>query len=684
MVKHLYKNTKRVLVSLRFSILFIFITLIVATTASIMLLRSWVTSAEIAYTSLEIMHYAAEVVNNQLTQGINPAALQGQFSAHLFEQGVLKDDPAQLVPYTYNLVKTMPLAQRAFWADEDGDYIYALKEPDGSITSDIYDRRAVTPSRTLIYRNPQGDIIKRVASSDMHYDHRKMSWYIKSKKDNHFRWTDIHSFYPDPHVGIAAVSPVVDAQKKFTGVFGININLNYLSSFISRLHVSKHGFAFIVSAKEALIAFPSNAFFKQVKPQPEQVLNVHTISLPLINKTLDLYNKTGQSAISTEFNGQTYLVIYEPVKDLAEYGWLIGVVTPRQDFTGVLDQMNLLTLCISLLILIVGILIVSNLVTRIVKPINILANETTKIKRFELDGDIRIQSRIKEVIHLRDAIRAMKFGLRSFQRYVPKILVKQLVDIGEDIRIGGVRRQLVVFFSDIQNFTTIAEKMDPNELMVQLCEYLEELTQIIISEKGTIDKYIGDAIMAFWGAPLPEAEPCEHAARAALRCEARLDKLNAKWKSQGKPRLNTRIGINIGEAIVGNLGSSERLNYTALGDTINMASRLESINKTYKTKIIVSETVYQTIKDKFVLRLIDCIAVKGRTATTCIYELLGEDASKLSFNVHAYTDTFNKAYAAYEQKDWINALAGFKECLAIYPADTIAPLFIERCKQRQK
>jgi adenylate cyclase len=243
---------------------------------------------------------------------------------------------------------------------------------------------------------------------------------------------------------------------------------------------------------------------------------------------------------------------------------------------------------------------------------------------------------------------------------------------------------LVVFFSDIENFTSIAEKMDPTELMEQVCEYFEVLTQVIFSQKGTIDKYIGDSIMAFWGAPVPEEAPCDHAARAALLCQKKIAELNAKWDQQGRPKFVTRIGLHKGEAIVGNLGSIERLNYTAIGDTINISSRLESINKVYHTFIIVSDVVYEEIKDRFILRMIDRVIVKGRTHAISIYELLGEELVDIPFDVKAYQAEFAQGFTAYKNHQWQEAILYFQRCLSIFPKDTVAPIFIKRCTQKLK
>jgi adenylate cyclase len=291
-----------------------------------------------------------------------------------------------------------------------------------------------------------------------------------------------------------------------------------------------------------------------------------------------------------------------------------------------------------------------------------------------------LRSNIKEIIALSEAINRMKQGLRSFKKYVPANLVRQLIESGKDVLIGGEKTQLAIFFSDIENFTSISERMDPDNLMKYICEYFNEVSPIIVDERGTIDKYIGDSVMAFWGAPLPTEQPCHYAARAAIRCLKRINELNEKWQKQDRPPLNTRIGLHFGEAIVGNLGSNERLNYTAVGDSINMASRLESINKYYGTRIIVSDVLYKEIKHDFALRLIDSIAVMGKARGTSIYELLAENKDELPFNLTEYQKIFALAFAAYEQQQWDVAISNFEMCLSVFPADTVVSIFIRRCR----
>ena len=686
MFYHFLHKIKHLIVTLRFSLLFIFITLFLTTSILIISITSIRFTKTLSSSAIQLMNYVSSSVLREVTIGITPTATQSEFTARLIQQNILnyqeilQNNESGLINYTYYLVKNMPLAMSAYWGDQYGNVVFTCKQPDGIITTDVYLRKTSPATRTTIYRDSEGNIIKRATSPDLGYDPRSRPWYIKAKQAQKTIWTDSYLFHDTRDKGFTVASPVIN-NNQTTGVFGIDITLGYLSQFLTKQTITPNGYAFIINQEGRLIAYPRRKPFTELKVAPGEFTKVDSVALPIITGSFSAYQKSQEKNLTFIYHnqGQNYLVTYEPIQDLGAYGWLIGVIVPENDFTKDLNRINIITLSISAIILLLGILLVSRLITQIIGPIKLLVKETENIKNFNLDGEIAIKSNIKEILYLRDAIRAMKIGLKLFQRYIPKTLVRQLIESGENIRTGGSRKQLAVFFSDIENFATLSEKTEPNLLMTQLCDYFEALSAIIGSKGGTIDKYIGDSIMAFWGAPLPDKSACIHAAYAALECQTKLNKLNAIWKQQGKPQFNTRIGIHTGEAIVGNLGSSERLNYTAIGDTINIASRLEGINKNYKTNIIVSEAVYEQIKDLFALRLIDCVIVKGRTQTSFLYELLSDDIDNLDFDLNLYRSHFEQGFSAYKQQRWDTALAAFANCLKIYPHDIIAPIFIARC-----
>ena len=223
----------------------------------------------------------------------------------------------------------------------------------------------------------------------------------------------------------------------------------------------------------------------------------------------------------------------------------------------------------------------------------------------------------------------------------------------------------------------------PSDLLIKhLSNYLNELSSIILSQHGTIDKYIGDSIMAFWGAPERDDHQILHACQAVWACHRRLQALNLIWQEAGKPALPTRFGLHQGEAIVGNVGSADRLNYTVIGDNVNLSSRLEGINKVYGTSIIVSEKIYEKAKDKFLFRILDIVAVKGKEKGIKIFEMMGRQSgsgedmvSPQHIELAALTQ---HAFSVYQKGKWDEALGLYTDMLAFYPQDPVAALYLER------
>jgi class 3 adenylate cyclase len=260
---------------------------------------------------------------------------------------------------------------------------------------------------------------------------------------------------------------------------------------------------------------------------------------------------------------------------------------------------------------------ITNLIRR---PLNKLRDEILKLKDLDVDEHIDFKSSISEVNDMIDATDKVKTGLRSFSKYVPDKVVKQLISQGKDAKIGGEKEYVTILFSDIEGFTNISESNDTHEVVASLNEYFDIYVNCLEDSGATVDKFIGDAVMAFWNAPSKvENHECV-AVKTALKISAEIDKLNKRWELQGKKFIfKTRIGINCGEVIVGNIGSSNRINYTITGDAVNLASRLEAQNKIYKTKILVSEDIYNKSKDEIVYNYIAEVKVKGKDISVKIY-----------------------------------------------------------------
>jgi adenylate cyclase len=266
----------------------------------------------------------------------------------------------------------------------------------------------------------------------------------------------------------------------------------------------------------------------------------------------------------------------------------------------------------------------------------------------------------------------------AFQQYLSPEVIRRLLDNPELVRPRKV--EISVMFSDIRGFTTISEQLDAQELALFLNGYLTDMTRIVFQNQGTLDKYIGDAVMAFWGAPFEEPGHAKKACRAALEMMKRVREMQRQWKAQGKPVIDIGLGINTGVASVGNMGSSLRYGYTAMGDTVNLASRLEGLNKEYGTHIILSETAYAGARaPDFLFRELDLIRVKGKLQPVTIYEVLAfRDEGRELIEL---IELFAKGRACYKRRDWRQAQGYFEKCLERWPDDGPSKVFWQRCEE---
>jgi len=262
------------------------------------------------------------------------------------------------------------------------------------------------------------------------------------------------------------------------------------------------------------------------------------------------------------------------------------------------------------------------------------------------------------------------FIKNAFSKYVPDKIVENLIDNPEQLKLGGEERELTILFSDIANFTSISEKMNPPDLVALLNEYLTQLTKIIIENNGTIDKYIGDAILAEFGAPVMIENHADSALSSALFMQRRLKELNEEWKVKKYPDVQTRIGINTGNVIIGNMGSEQVFDYTAIGDTVNLAARLESANKFYNTKILISEFTFGKInKDFFRTRLLDIIKVKGKEKAVKIFEVTGFINDPVKEGDLKYYEFYDKAFNLYLQRKFNESKEYFTKAVQLRPGD---------------
>jgi adenylate cyclase len=265
----------------------------------------------------------------------------------------------------------------------------------------------------------------------------------------------------------------------------------------------------------------------------------------------------------------------------------------------------------------------------------------------------------------------------AFQYYLTASVINEMLKDPTKLKLGGDKKDLSVLFSDIRGFTTISEKLIPEELVRLLNEYLTEMTNIVFKYEGLLDKYMGDAIMAVFGAPLDQPDHARRACLTALEMIGELHNLQKKWEAEGRPILNIGIGINTGDMVVGNMGSEMRFDYTVMGDMVNLGSRLEGINKEYGSNIIISEFTYAIVQGSMSCRELDWVRVKGKNKPVKIFELLGE--KKDEGNWKDLIVSFEKGLMLYREAKWDEAMESFK-VLTIRADDFASSMYIERCK----
>ena len=389
------------------------------------------------------------------------------------------------------------------------------------------------------------------------------------------------------------------------------------------------------------------------------------------------------SRVHGEMRGRVGERVFEAKRELQHWGEPVGILhigfskKPLQE--NVAESQRSL-LIIELLLILFGLLLSGWVARRVAKPLERITEEQRRIQDLRLDGEFELKSPIVEVDSLSRSLGAMRTSLRAFQIYMPAELVRELILRGEDAALGGQERELSILFADIAEFTSISEELRPEELMLQLSEYLGLLAEIIRTHSGTVDKYLGDGVMAFWGAPVLSEHHASDACQAALECRNRIQELNETWKAQGKKPFWSRIGIHTGNTLVGNVGSANRMNYTVVGDSVNLASRLEGINKIYQTNIIVSVETQEEAGSQFLFRPLDTVRVKGKKNGVKIFELL-DSKEQASEKQKQFCTEFSRGVWAYSVRRFDQAYEVFKQLSETFPDDVPTQIYLRRSRR---
>jgi adenylate cyclase len=366
-----------------------------------------------------------------------------------------------------------------------------------------------------------------------------------------------------------------------------------------------------------------------------------------------------------EARGVPWLVTFATVARTQE--WLVGIVVPEAHYTRELRSLRSRFLAALAVLTALTLFAGAALLRPIRRSLARVVDATTRMRGFDL-APASTDAPLREVTEVMEGVERAKTSMRALGKYVPMDLVRQLYTANEEPRLGGELVDLSLMFTDIEGFTDLAERLEPHTLARALGDYLEAMTAGVRSTKGTVDKFIGDAVMAFWNAPRPLPDHAVRACRAALACRKATRVLFASAAWDGLPPLVTRYGLHTGRVLVGHFGAPERFSYTALGDGVNLAARLEGLCKQYGVVTLVSEAIMRAAGEGFSFRVIDKVAVKGKKQAVLVYELLEEPRPELA--------AYEEAFAAYLGRDFARA----RELLHHLPDDPPSRILAARCE----
>ena len=485
-----------------------------------------------------------------------------------------------------------------------------------------------TPSGDLpmrrIFEDQQGNEVGQLDLWKYGYDARKRSWYRETVKAD-------RALVSSPYLSFSIGAPVITVSAplrgKASGVLAADLKLDSFSEFVQSQRPGAHGSVLIFDSTGALIAHPNFAQFvvdAMTHPSQPQLPSIKEINSGVVQEALRRSDgRDRYDGSIRDDQGRDFLFRVTKFDLGGQFNAHILLLAAQEDFAQNVRNLQFTGLILAIIASAAFIPVIWIFGGGMSRSLRDITAQAIKLQTLAAPGPSSVMSRIKEVHELGGAMELAQRAIWSFAHFVPKEIVQRIVDNSISTELGGAREEITVVFTDVRDFTTIAESADPDTLMHQTSRYFSVLTEAFLAEGGTVDKFIGDAVMVFWNAPNPQPDHVERACRAALAGRAACEELNSQFETEGLKPFFTRFGIHVGEAVVGNLGSTERMNYTALGNTVNLAARLEGLNKQFGTAILVSEDVYSRVQHGFEFRAIESVIAKGMTKETRIFELVG-------------------------------------------------------------
>lgn len=621
------------------------------------------------------------------------------FTLNLEKSGQLNvTNPFSVMTYCASAINSIENFILVYYAKPDGSFIGALRS-ENKILGYLFQKETGAPkgfsTKKRVYEYQNNTWVLKEEGWD-NYDSRNRPFWKQGLANPQGSWSTPYIFsssifnVPEQIEGITYVKPDY-TQDKLQSMWMIDYLANTLSAYLRTLKIGNSGVVLIISDDGTIIA---NSTGESLVQQGTDVLRKAQTGFnnpvdEIVAKTwkkLQSYPIQSPEFQSAQIEVEDYLSYFQSFPSESHIPWNILTIVPKRDFFGpIIDHLwseTKIAVSLCLVFSFLGAFFFGY----ISKKLKNVALEMERISAFEMSEKKFSEnpSFVKEVNIMHTAIDHMKAGLSSFAKYVPVALVSNLLKQGQSAVLGGKKIEITALFADLANFTQVAEKIAPSELVKMLDQILSLLTHIIQENEGIVDKYFGDAIMALWGALTSQKDHAQMACRTALimhrKSKPLLEEITKKY---GIP-IRMRIGINSGDAVVGNIGSSERMDYTAIGDTVNLASRLEELNKYYSTSIFIGENTARKVQTEMLLRKVDYVAVKGKTQVTPVYELIGYRKESSSTLLQAIT-TYEEGLEHFAKREFMLAKGLFEKANTLFGGEDYPSLLLSnRSDEYQK
>jgi len=514
----------------------------------------------------------------------------------------------------------------------------------------------------------------------------------QSAKTTHTLAVTEPSINPDTGFPIISLRIPIFRGVEFLGCASANITVDVLSRFLDRNRASARSTTFVADRNNGkIIAFPDKQKGVRIENGKLKIATLADIDDPDVREAHRQRVRTGNDrfVFQSPTNGEDLIAAFASFPSGFGQPWQVVTLTPIDDFVGTLKATNRLMMVIIIGLTMVELFFIYFAASRLSRPVENVSRQLQAIESLNFDTPARPPSNIQEIAKLESAASLLRTSLKSFSSFVPLDVVRQLIKSGIPLTLGVEPRFLTVFFSDLENFSSHSETLAPDDLLVQISTYLEEVSSAISVEGGTVDKFIGDGVMAFWNAPVQRPDHVLRACAAAVRAARRMERVNNAWQAEGRPRIHLRVGLNCANVLVGNIGSSRRLSYTALGDGVNVAARLEGINKLFGTTICISDSIYDHAQADILARPIKRVQVKGRKTEFMIYELLAlRNSDDPDLRIRDRDEQLSvmtwQASQRFEAGDAPAAELAYRDILKEFPEDSMAKSMIAECAAKQK